>query len=202
MLSQNSNWMPFGDTHPHFQVRCDTELISTVNAHIFIHGCTYHAAGTAYKSVFVQEKSVQDCFVIERATPDLCRELETSALAAESIDEQGKTKHRTRFRMLLQECHFSLNDGRVIDIVGVINGDVLPSNPNDAIIDICKLPAVVRLPVPSHSILVGVDDFCGGIGRGVVHHQYFKTRIGLSQYRIEALAQVSLAVKHRNDDGR
>src|SRR5215831_20709115 len=138
MLSQNSNWMPFGDTHPHFEVCCDTELISTVNAHIFIHRCTHHAAGTAYKSVLVQEESVQDRFVIERpAAPDLCRDLETSALAAESIDEQGKAKHRTCFGMLLQECHFSLNDGRVIHIVGVINGDVLPLSPHNAIIDIC-----------------------------------------------------------------
>jgi hypothetical protein len=86
-----------------------------------------------------------------------------------------------RFAMSQQELYLTFDNLRVVHVVSMIDGDELASGEGNAIVDICELTLVQHLPVVADAISVLSDDLRSRIGRSVIHHDDFGSRISLSK---------------------
>ena len=116
------------------------------------------------------------------------------------VDEDVQAEDRPCLRIALEEFYLPLDDPRIVDVIGVVDGDVVAARQSNPDIDVPELSSRSRLPEAPDPVTVRGDDSGGAVGGRIVQHQHLGPRVGLGDDGVQALAHVALAVPHRNDD--
>ena len=117
------------------------------------------------------------------------------------VDGDCIPKDHAQRGVVLHDLHGALDRSRQVEIIRVQPGHNLAPGALHALVDRFGLPGIRLGDPPGQAVGIALDDGRAVIAGTTIHHDIFKRRVSLRQYRAQGMLQIGGLVVGGSDDG-